>query len=126
MDSHQHEALTKMFYSRRLQPSIPEHDIFINAEIAKLAVLEPKDAQSFAEFYDKVQKSHEDALALEKENEKAQLAAQTKEIQEEQEARKEPKVEEPKEEIVESVEIQEEKEEVIKKPKKKSKQSSPK
>lgn len=53
MDSLQHEALSKMFRNRRLQPGIPEHDLFIKAEIAKLEILEPHDAETFKEFYDK-------------------------------------------------------------------------
>ena len=74
MDSQQHEALMKMFYARRLQPAIPEHDVFIKAEIAKLEVLEPKDAESFKEFYGKALKSYEASLVAAEEDLRAQEA----------------------------------------------------
>ena len=42
-----------MFVARRLNPAVPEHKVFIDAEIAKLKVLEPKDAVGYEEFYQK-------------------------------------------------------------------------
>ena len=52
MDSHQHAALVRLFAARRLLPWVPEHHTFIKAELAKLEVLEPKDAESYKSFYE--------------------------------------------------------------------------
>ncbi len=58
MDHLQHEALCKMFAARRLQPNIPEHALFIEAELAKMKVLEPHDYKGFKEFYDRVKEEY--------------------------------------------------------------------
>ena len=58
MDSIQYEALRKMFNDKRLHPWIPEHEIFIKGELAKLAVTEPKDAASYKAFYDEKMKKY--------------------------------------------------------------------
>lgn len=101
MDSIQHEALQRMFINRRLCPWVPDHALFIKAEIAKLEVLEPHDADSFRAFYDKSLAEYEAKNAPLKEEPKADVK------------------EEVKEEVVEPVVLpEEEKAEVVKEPKK--------
>lgn len=56
MDSLHHAALTKHFYERRLQPNIEEHALFIEAELAKLKVLDEHDYKNFKAHYDSVLK----------------------------------------------------------------------
>lgn len=65
MDSKQHEALVRMFYQRRLDPSNEEHALFIKGEIAKLQILDGHDAESFEEFYNKRQVQNDEKLAAE-------------------------------------------------------------
>lgn len=45
-----------MFYKSRLQPLVPEHDLFIEAELAKLKVLDKHDYENFKAIYDKKRK----------------------------------------------------------------------
>lgn len=52
MDSHQHEALRRLFHDRRLHPWVPEHDLFIRAELAMQEVLDPSAAANFKAFYE--------------------------------------------------------------------------
>lgn len=52
MDCLQYEALRRHFETRRLHPWIPEHELFIRGEIAKLEVTDPTAAVSFEEFYE--------------------------------------------------------------------------
>ncbi len=55
--SHQYEALLRLFVAQRLHPWIPEHDLFIKGEIAKLEVTDPSNAESQKKFYaEKMQK----------------------------------------------------------------------
>src|SRR3990167_9441675 len=58
MDNLQYEALRTMFHARRLHPWIPEHSIFIEAQLAQLKILEPKDYEGFKEFYDQKLKNY--------------------------------------------------------------------
>ncbi len=52
MDNHQQAALLNLFGQYRLSPMEPEHKLFIDAEIAKLEILDPVNAESFKKFYD--------------------------------------------------------------------------
>ena len=116
MDSIQHEALRKMFLAKRLQPGIPEHDLFIEAELAKLKVLEPHDYESFKEYYDMKKKEFESKPAELVENlalERVRLASEHL-----------PQPPAPEVHVVEPKEVEtkeEPKEEVVEKPKKKKK-----
>lgn len=63
MDSLQLQALQRLFEAQRLDPSVPEHALFIEGELAKLKVMEPDKAKSHKAFYDK---KLADYLALQK------------------------------------------------------------
>ena len=66
MDSLNYEAHQKMFIARRLHPWIPEHDLFIRGEIAKLEVTDPTAASSYGSFYgESMQKYIEENMPVE-------------------------------------------------------------
>lgn len=127
MDNHQHQALTTMFYARRLDPSNSEHAMFIKAEIAKLEVLDPHDSESFKTFYDEKTKQYLASQQATEQDEKDQEANRKAETLKELQARSgiEAPLPELKEEKLEIVEVKEEVKEVKKKIKP-SKKSSPK
>ncbi len=52
MDAHQHAALLRLFGERRLDPTVPEHNLFIRGQLAMLELTNPGDAANFKAFYD--------------------------------------------------------------------------
>ena len=60
MDAHQHAALTRLFAANRLDPSVPEHAIFIAGELAKLKITDKHDYETKKAFYDQKLKEWEE------------------------------------------------------------------
>lgn len=52
MDNLQHAALSRQFYKGFLQPSVAEHALFIEGELAKLKVLDKHDYDSWVKHYE--------------------------------------------------------------------------
>lgn len=65
MDSHQHAALSRLFIARRLDPSVPEHAVFIAGELAKLKIINSHDYETYNDFYTKRMEARNEAIKAE-------------------------------------------------------------
>lgn len=116
MSDPNYDAKLRIFGQIRMHPWIPEHKLFIDAQLAMMDVMEPERAESIRKQYEDKMKAYLSEQITQKEAEKEELVAQI-EPEEVKEEVKEEKVEEVETDVKEVEEVKEEKPKRGRKPK---------